>query len=106
MGIAIRFVLYSALNHEICGDDTCHIRDANGKVCLLLLCCFYCYIDDRNRHDEESCNVASALLQFFEMASEMWFLCLSVDIFISVTNPLASFKKRYFQFICVVVSLC
>ena len=61
-----------------------------------LLWWFYCCIDDRNRHDEEDCNVASALLQFFEMASEMWFLCLSVDIFISVTNPLASFKKRYY----------
>ena len=47
------------------------------------------------------CGASAAMLEFFEIASEAWFLCLALDMLVSISNPFSTFKERY-----VVVVLC
>ena len=43
---------------------------------------------------EDRCGLPSAVLEFFEIASEGWFICLAVDLAITISNPFSSFKDR------------
>jgi hypothetical protein len=40
------------------------------------------------------CAVPSGMIEFFELASEMWFFCVAFDLAVSITNPFSSFKAR------------
>lgn len=40
------------------------------------------------------CAAPSGMIQFFELASEMWFFCVAFDLAVSITNPFSSFKAR------------
>ena len=47
----------------------------------------------------------SALMEFFEMSSEAWFLCLAFELAISLSDPFSTFKsrlKKYVLFACTV----
>jgi hypothetical protein len=57
--------------------------------------------------DEHSCTFAGGVCQFFILASELWLLCIVLDIRKSIKNPFANFKsqlKRYHH-ICWGISL-
>lgn len=43
---------------------------------------------------EHKCSLASGMIQFFEMASEAWFLCLAYDLAVTITNPFSSSASR------------
>lgn len=43
---------------------------------------------------DTNCWAASAMLEFFELSSEAWFLCVAVDLAITVTDPFSSPKQR------------
>jgi hypothetical protein len=44
--------------------------------------------------DEDKCSYPAALLEFFAIASECWFLCSGVELYQTITNPFSSFKSR------------
>eukprot|EP01031_Cornospumella_fuschlensis_P040483 gene40483-49341_t len=72
LGLAMRFILTPAFNYYVCGEITCN----------------------RNTSDGNLCGFPGAVLQFFMVASEMWFLCNGIDLFYSITNPFSSFNTR------------
>ncbi len=43
---------------------------------------------------DRGCNAPAAILEFFEIASEAWFLCMAVDLAITLLNPFSPFRKR------------
>jgi hypothetical protein len=51
----------------------------------------YSQYDDK----EHVCKIPSGFMEFFEIASEAWFLCLAWDLAVSVTNPFSTIKTRY-----------
>lgn len=73
-GLSIRFVASHAFSFLICGDSSCDIRSPFSQ--------------------ENLCGAPSAMFEFFEMASEAWFLCIVVDLLITISNPFSSFKGR------------
>lgn len=48
--------------------------------------------DDRGIYN--NCAAPSGMIEFFELASEMWFFCVAFDLAVSITNPFSSFKAR------------
>lgn len=48
------------------------------------------------------------MLQFFMVASEMWFLCNAIDLYFSITNPFSSFNIRikYYHIVVWTMALC
>lgn len=73
MGIGFRFLFNFYVNRDVCHKNECHLND----------------IDEAGQ-----CAFGSASLEFFELASEAWFFCLAVDLFVTITNPFSSFKQR------------
>jgi hypothetical protein len=87
-GIGLRFVLSPIFMQEVCGNYTCSIVD-----------------DDA---DESKCGISAGMLQFFEMASEAWFLCLAFDLAVTITNPFSSSAGRvwgYHAFCWIIASV-
>jgi hypothetical protein len=73
-GIGLRFVLSPIFMKEVCGSHTCSIV--------------------LDFEDEGKCGLSAGMLQFFEMASEAWFLCLAYDLAVTITNPFSSSASR------------
>jgi hypothetical protein len=73
LGVASRFIFYQSINKQVCNHRNC-------------------YVDDKKYQD--NCGLSAGYLEFFEMASEAWFLCLSFDMLISISNPFSTFKDR------------
>jgi hypothetical protein len=87
-GIGLRFVLSPVLMKGVCGEETCNIKS--------------------DADDEDNCTYAAGMLQFFEMASEAWFLCLAYDLAVTITNPFSSPAGRvwgYHSFCWIVASV-
>ena len=62
--IAIRFIATPGFNQLICGQSTCN---------------WTLYTDDQvagHSDEQDKCAFASAMFEFFEISSEMWFLCI------------------------------
>lgn len=84
LGVAVRFIATYQFNNYICGKDDCSsfMKPYPGSV------------DDDNYtlalHN--SCGFPSAFFEFFEIASEVWFLCIAIDLWISIMNPFSSTK--------------
>jgi hypothetical protein len=79
-GLASRFIFYRQFNQDLCGGDSCYIfkNSTNDEY-----------------DNEDRCGVSAGVLEFFEIASEAWFLCLSFDMYTSISNPfISSFKMR------------
>jgi hypothetical protein len=76
LGVALRFVLVPAFNYYICGNLVCSYSDAK----------------------EDLCQLPSALLQFFLLASEMWFFCHGLDLYFTVNNPFSSYESRVWKY--------
>ena len=79
-GLASRFIFYRQFNQDLCGNDSCSISQSSQS----------------DHYDNEGrCGVSAGVLEFFEIASEAWFLCLSFDMDTSISNPfISSFKMR------------
>ena len=75
LGLATRFILTPAFNVQICGD-------------------YECRVDPADRSNEEKCALASFMVQFFEICSEAWFLCIAIDLYLTMTDPFSTFKNR------------
>lgn len=50
--------------------------------------------------EDGKCGASAAMLEFFEIASEAWFLCLALDMLVSISNPFSTFKERYVDVLC------
>jgi len=74
LGLAIRFIATPGFNFLICGKSECS---------LLV-----------NHNNEADCGFASAMFEFFEISSEAWFVCVSVDLFLTITRPFSRFQDR------------
>jgi hypothetical protein len=73
-GLSVRFVASHAFHVLVCGTQHCNVFSG---------------------HDDQSmCGVPSAMFEFFEMASEMWFLCIAFDLLVSISNPFSTFNSR------------
>lgn len=79
--IGLIAISYPHWMQSVCGDNTCSMNDKG---------------DDEPRMDE--CRLASSLLQFFELASEGWFLCVSLDIRVSLNNPFSNYTSRMLRY--------
>ena len=73
-GLSTRFVASHAFHLLVCGTMDCKIFSGHDN--------------------QEMCGVPSAMFEFFEMASEAWFLCIAFDLLVSISNPFSSFKSR------------
>jgi hypothetical protein len=105
MGIGFRFVMDEYFNQSLCQQSRCHISDGMS-LCLprpdlssplaLLRSVLLVVLDEVV--DEEKvfnqCAAPSGMIEFFELASEMWFFCVAFDLAVSITNPFSSFKAR------------
>lgn len=88
MGVALRFVGDAYFNYQMCGSSNC-ILTAN--------------IDDFSVISNQSgCTAASVMLEFFEMTSELWFLCIGIDLLYSLASPFSTFKSREKRYHCFV----
>ncbi len=52
----------------------------------------YFHIED-GKNDSGLCTFVAGILQFFILASELWFLCIILDIRASIRNPFTNFQK-------------
>ena len=78
-GIAIRFLFEPYIGDQVCGYRTCYI---NG-------------FDDLNTSEKiDNCAFPTAVMEFFEISSEAWFLCLALEFSISLSDPFSTFKQR------------
>ena len=50
--------------------------------------------DDWLLQNQHQCLPMSLWLQFFQMASESWLLCITYDLVVTISNPFASFSYR------------
>ena len=79
LGLGLRFLCYYLQNLYVCNSAQCYITYPDGSR-----------TDYQNR-----CNLPSAILEFFEIASEGWFICLAIDLAVTISNPFSSFNDRY-----------
>ena len=78
-GLAIRFMFEPYIGDQVCGYRTCYY---NG-------------IDDFNsQQSQNQCAFPTAVMEFFEISSEAWFLCLALEFSISLSDPFSTFKQR------------
>eukprot|EP00606_Chrysophyceae_sp_TOSAG23-5_P000707 GSChrysophyteH2.ASY1.ANO1.47.1 assembled CDS len=73
-GLAVRFVATPGFNLLICDKEFCNFTLWLSK--------------------ERNCLFASAMFEFFEISSEMWFLCVAIDLFLTMTRPFSKFEDR------------
>jgi hypothetical protein len=50
-----------------------------------------------------ACEIPSAILEFFEIASECWLFCLAFDQAIILRNPWLPFRKRFRLFVNLIL---
>ena len=60
---------------------------------------YFCCETGTDFSSDRNCGFASAMLEFFEIASELWFAIIAVDILFSLTNPFSTTKDR-FVYVC------
>ena len=73
-GIGLRFLTGIYWNNWQCGQNFCTLAD------------------------KSHCWAPSGLLEFFELSSEAWFLCVAMDLAVSVTDPFSTPKARLFKY--------
>jgi len=73
-GIGVRFMTGIQWNYWQCGDEFCTLAQ------------------------KQDCWAPSFILEFFELASEAWFLCVAMDLAVSVTDPFSSPKARLYKY--------
>jgi hypothetical protein len=52
-------------------------------------------VADLHALDEKRCRVPSMIMQFLQIASEGWLLCIAFDLAVTITNPFSSLEKRF-----------
>jgi hypothetical protein len=104
--VGLRFVLVFDLNRMVCGSRECLISPVSIGNSTTIGTNTTAVIDHTNF--EHLCGSQAAFLEFFEIASEMWFFCIALNMYYSLMNPFASTKammKRY-HILVWTVSLC
>lgn len=92
VGIALRFMFNWVSNVYVCDDYICDVKGSCDYVHLLDLNVFN---TELSVADENKCRVASMIMQFFQIASEGWLLCIAFDLAVTITNPFSSLEKRF-----------
>ena len=78
LGLAIRFIVGPVFTHHVCKtDDQYPVLDYGTECC-----------------NQERCKYASVILEFFLIASEAWFLCVTLDLLHSINDPFSTFQGR------------
>ena len=78
-GLALRFMFEPYIGDKVCGYRTC----------------YYNMFDDfMEQKDKNYCALPAALMEFLEISSEAWFLCLALEFSISLSDPFSTFKQR------------
>lgn len=84
LGVAVRFMLTYYFNKNVCGHEICNVVSG-------IFSRFYNYVALSVESDSAiACSFPSALLEFFEIASEMWFIIVAIDLWKSLVNPFSS----------------
>lgn len=87
-GIGLRFVLNPVFMQSVCESNSCSIEGDDDTTLGV----------DTDFEDKDACGYAAGMLQFFEMASEAWFLCLAYDLAVTITNPFSSPSGRVWSY--------
>jgi hypothetical protein len=82
LGIASRFLANSNFNEYVCGASRCTLVKLSDGTFL----------------NGERCGVASAYMVFFQIASELWFVCVAMDLVKTLQNPFSSTKAWFVPF--------
>lgn len=86
-GVALRFLFTYELNSIVCDNLNCYVTGGNSTL-----------VDDGGSSiqatSDANCGFPSAFLEFFEIASEMWFLIVAIDMLSTLFNPFSSTKSR------------
>jgi hypothetical protein len=88
MGVALRFLGDSYFNYRMCGQSNCILTENIDDFSIIA--------------DQSGCTAASVMLEFFEMTSELWFLCIGLDLLYSLASPFSTFKSREKRYHCFV----
>jgi hypothetical protein len=59
-----------------------------------------------NHHFEDRCQVPAAIFEFFQIASEMWLLCVAFDLAVTMSNPFSSFQARSSPCVPPLIIIC
>jgi len=90
LGLAIRFLAAPGFNQAMCQK-------------------FVCTLEDLKKHGHsEACQVSSAILEFFEISSEAWFLMIGLDLYFSINYPFFPLKTRmkYYHLFTWTFTIC
>jgi hypothetical protein len=85
IGLALRFICGPLVDLRMCGEVICDMQDLQSDSEAI----------------ERACNAPAAILEFFEIASEAWFLCMAIDLAITLMNPFSPFRKRLLLLLCI-----
>jgi hypothetical protein len=121
LGVSARFLFSPYINHRLCGNyrGCDNIEGSCSTLLLPLLCtptvvlCFLSQLLLRlppfkysyrvtSHHvtlteqmgNSDQCAPWSGMLQFFLLASELWFLCTAFDFAVTLSNPFSPFSDR------------
>ena len=79
-GLALRFMFEPLIAERVCGYRTCY---------------FNSFDDFSSQVNKHQCSFPTAVMEFFEISSEAWFLCLAFEFSISLSDPFSTFKQRW-----------
>ncbi len=78
LGLALRFILGPVFTHSVCHTDSL----------------YPVYNIDNDQCNQNKCQFSSVMLEFFLIASEAWFLCVTLDLLYSINDPFSTFQSR------------
>ena len=89
-GISCRFLLTPAFDLQMCGNTYCDVTSVFAAA------------------QQAYCAVPSAMFEFFEIASEGFFFCVAIDLYITATDPFSAVgnRMRYYHVFVWTVALC
>ncbi len=78
LGLALRFIIGPVFTQSVCDKSSLYPVTLTGN--------YDC--------DQDKCQLASVMLEFFLIASEAWFLCVTLDLLHSINDPFSTFQGR------------
>lgn len=79
LGLALRFMFEPMISERVCGYRTCYFNDFDD------------FTKEKNYNE---CSFPTAVMEFFEISSEAWFLCLAFELSVSLSDPFSTFQTR------------
>jgi hypothetical protein len=99
LGVAIRFILTFYFNHQVCHHSICSVK---GEYITMKL---FVMVNGAYSDTARDCGFPSAWLEFFEIASEMWFIIVAIDLWKSLVNPFSSTNSWMWKYHLAVWSI-